>query len=103
MSEIPSPATRTVMVLNRQGLHARAAVLLAELARRFEAKVELITGDRRRATTTDVLQTLALGAAEGEELLLAATGSDAETALEAVAQLFANKFGEDQETETQGQ
>lgn len=101
MSELPPSATRIVKVVNRQGLHLRAAALLAEVARRFEAKVELATKDRRRATSTDVLQTVAMGAAEGDELVLAATGPDAEAALEAVAQLFADKFGEDRETETE--
>jgi len=103
MSEISSSAIRAVKVVNRQGLHLRAAALLADVARRFQAKVELAMRDRRRATSTDVLQTVAMGAAEGEELLLVATGPDAQAALEAVAQLFANKFGEDQETETRGQ
>jgi phosphocarrier protein HPr len=94
-------ATRTVTVINSQGLHARAAVLLAELVRRFQAKVELIANDRRRVAPTDVLQTLSLGAVQGEELTVVATGDDAQAALDAVADLFAHKFGEDLETQKQ--
>ena len=87
--------TRSVRVANRQGLHARAVVLLAELSRRFQARIELITEDQRRAATTDVLQMLTLGCEQGEQLELAATGCDAEAALDALAELFAQKFGED--------
>lgn len=42
---------------------------------------------------------LTLGCEQGEELELEATGPDAEAALEAMAELFANKFGEDTEDE----
>lgn len=97
MSQLP--ASRPVRVANRQGLHARAVVLLAELSRRFQARIELVASDRRRATTTEVLQMLTLGCEQGEELELEATGPDAEAALEAMAELFANKFGEDTEDE----
>jgi phosphocarrier protein HPr len=86
-------ASRSVVVTNRAGLHARAATLIAKLARGFEAKMELVK-ERQRVEATDVLQILSLGAAPGCELLLEATGSDAEQALDAMVQLFAEKFGE---------
>jgi phosphotransferase system HPr (HPr) family protein len=97
MSEAVS--IRTVVVANRQGLHLRAATLLAERARRFQAKVEMFTGDRRRAQTTDVLQMTSMGVTQGTELQLVATGADAEAALDALAELFRDRFGEDQEGE----
>jgi len=101
MSE--ATATRIVQITNREGLHARAAVMLAETARRFQAKMELIGRDQRRAPATEVLQILALGYMPGEQVQLVASGEDAEAALDAMAELFANKFGEDTEThEPQG-
>ena len=88
--------TRTVVVTNAEGLHARAATLVAELARRFEAKVELAK-DCERVEGTEVLQILSLGVAQGEQLVLEATGQDAEEAVEALVELFAGNFVEDGE------
>ncbi|MEE9603370.1 MAG: HPr family phosphocarrier protein, partial [Thermoguttaceae bacterium] len=85
MSELT--ATRTVVVTNESGIHARAATLVAELVRRFDSKV-VVVKDRERVEGTDVLQILSLGAGRGNELSLEATGHDAERVLNALVQLF---------------
>ena len=86
--------SRTVVVVNQEGVHARAATLIAELVRGFEVKVEVIKG-HERVEAVDVLQLLSLGAQPGEELLLEADGRDAEAALDKLAQLFASCFDVD--------
>jgi phosphocarrier protein NPr len=83
------------VVANPGGLHARAAVLLAELARRVSAKVVLVKGTQR-ADATEVLQILSLGALEGQQLVLEVSGEDAGAVLDAVEQLFLSKFGDDE-------
>ena len=88
-------ATRTVVVTNPEGLHARAAVLVAELARRVSAKVELVKGTQR-VDGTDVLQVLSLGTLKGEWLVFEVTGEDADAVLDELEQLFLNKFGDDE-------
>lgn len=85
--------TRTVTVVNPEGVHARAATLVAETVRRFRARIELVKG-RHRVDGTDVLQILSLGAGQGEQLLLEGSGDDAEAALDALVRLFASHFGE---------
>lgn len=92
MSE--STATRTIVVTNESGIHARAATLVAELVRRFDSKVVLVK-DCERVEGTDVLQILSLGAGRGNELLLEATGHDAERVLDALVQLFNDNFSEE--------
>jgi phosphocarrier protein HPr len=91
-------ATRTVLVANRAGLHARAALLIVQLVRQFQqqhqTKVELI-GDRQRVDAGEMLQVLTLGAAQGEQLVIEATGEGGEEIVEALERLFADKFGED--------
>jgi phosphocarrier protein HPr len=87
-------ATRTVVVTNESGVHARAATLVAELIRRFDSKVVLIK-DCERVEGTDVLQVLSLGAGRGIELSLEATGHDAENVLDALVQLFTDNFSEE--------
>ncbi len=97
MSE--SKLTQTIAVTNRAGIHARAATLIAELIRGYDAQV-LLRKDRESVDSTDVLQVLSLGAGHGEELFLEASGNDAEAALQALVQLFTENFGESQaETE----
>ena len=87
-------ATRTVVVTNRQGIHARPASEIAKLARTFDAKV-VIAKDFEQVDATDVLQLLMLGAGQGESLRLEATGRQAEEALDALEQLFVRNFDED--------
>jgi phosphocarrier protein HPr len=89
MSE--AKVTRNAVVENPEGIHARAATLIAETVRRFDARVTLIKGGER-ANGTDVLQILSLGAGQGEQLALEAEGPAAEAVLDAVVELMARKF-----------
>jgi len=92
MSE--AQAFRNTVVRNPEGVHARAATLIAELVRRYDAQVSL-TKDCERVKATDVLQVLSLGVAPGEELLLEAAGPQAQEVLEALARLIEGGFAED--------
>ena len=85
---------RTVIVANQAGLHARAAVMVVTEARKFKARI-LITKGLHQVEATDVLQMMSLGAAQGEELSLEASGDEALEAIAAVEQLFLRKFDED--------
>jgi phosphotransferase system HPr (HPr) family protein len=89
---------RTVAVANEGGLHVRAAHLIAKLVREFDCRVVLIK-DHQRAEGTEVLQILSLTALPGDELQLEASGPDAAKALDAIEQLFADKFHDDEEQE----
>jgi len=86
-----TPATRVVQVTNPQGVHARAATLIAELVRRHQSRVQLLKGTMR-VDGTEVLQILSLGAGPGDELRLEAVGDDAETVLDQLQCLFVGNF-----------
>lgn len=97
-TNIKSP-TREIrlIVSNRLGLHARPAAQFVTTAARFQSQIlvrnltrntELVRGDSINQVTT-------LGVRQGHELLITATGSDADEALTALQGLFANNFGED--------
>ena len=79
---------------NRAGIHARAAVMIATLARKFGAKI-LVTKGLQQVEATDVLQLLSLGAAQGEPVCLEAIGTDGQGALDSLEELFIRKFDED--------
>jgi phosphotransferase system HPr (HPr) family protein len=96
-----STATRTVTVANPEGLHARAATLIAEVVRRHHAEVKITKG-LDRVDAVDVLQVLSLGTHEGEQLMLEASGQDSDAVLQELERLFVNQFQvEKQRTENQ--
>lgn len=80
-------ATQYAIVSAQQGLHARAAVLIAETARRFQAEVKIYK-DHNSADSKEILQIMTLGASHGTRLRLEATGPDAEAAVAALAELI---------------
>ena len=92
MSE--SIATRTVVVSDPAGVHARTAVAIAEVVRRWKTPVTLIKDDRRVAAT-DVLQILTMAAAQGSRVEIEAVGPDAVAVLDALEPLFAGRFGDE--------
>jgi phosphotransferase system HPr (HPr) family protein len=90
---MPEPrATRSVVVANPEGLHARVAVAIAQTVRRGNSRVTLTKGEQR-AEAIDVLQVLAMGTAQGERLEIEAAGPDAVAVLDALEPLFAPQFG----------
>ncbi|MBW3165807.1 HPr family phosphocarrier protein [Ferrimonas balearica] len=84
---------RRVTIINKLGLHARAATRLAQLAQTFDAKLTLTQGDQQ-ATADSVLGLLLLQSCQGKEVLIQAEGPQAEPALDAVCQLIAARFDE---------
>lgn len=85
-------ATRTVIVSNPTGLHMRRASAISKLVDDFQSKIDLVK-DGHRASTTEPLEILLLAAECGSELVIEATGTDAEEAVAALAELFADNFG----------
>ena len=82
-------------VPNPLGLHARAAAQLVRLASGFKSKILLSRPDTNAfADAKSILSVLTLAASMGTVLLVNAEGDDAEEALAAVGQLFAQGFGE---------
>lgn len=85
---------RTLTIVNRLGLHARAAAKLVQTAARFKATIK-IRKESRTVSGKSIMGVLMLAAAKGTTLTFIAEGEDAAQALDALAQLVADKFGED--------
>lgn len=84
-----------ILVINRLGLHARAAAQLVRVAAKFKSGVTLFREDRNVfANAKSILSVLALAASKGTELSITVEGEDEETALLEIEMLFANGFGE---------
>jgi phosphotransferase system HPr (HPr) family protein len=89
---VNNSATRKVVVLNPAGLHARPSLTVSKIARASQSKVR-ICANHQTVDAGEILQLLSLGATRGTELVLSATGPDAEEVLDKLANEFANCFG----------
>ena len=83
--------SREVVVANEEGLHARPADLVAREAQRWESRIEFV-GKAQRVDGKSILDLLTLAAEEGTHLVVEATGPDASEALDAIGNLFEQKF-----------
>lgn len=82
-------------IVNRLGLHARAATQLVNVASRFASEIWIRLGDRR-INGKSIMGVLTLAATQGSEVLIEADGEDAEEAIDAVVELIDNRFGEEE-------
>jgi phosphocarrier protein len=82
-------------IINRKGLHARATAKFVHCVEQFDADV---TVSRCGETVggQSIMGILTLGAGIGSTILIAATGAQAQAAVDAIAALVANRFGEDE-------
>ncbi len=86
--------SRTVDVLNKRGLHARASAKFVTLAAAQAAAVE-VEKDGSKVCGTSIMGLMMLGAAMGDRITISAEGDGAEEAVAALAELVEAKFGED--------
>lgn len=84
----------TVTVLNSLGLHASTSAKLVKASAAFQSEITLSKGDMV-VNTKSIMGVLMLGAAQGSQLNLKATGPDAALAVETLKGLFATRFGEE--------
>ena len=89
----PPVLTRTVVIPNRRGLHARAAAKFVTTAERFGASVDVIK-DGQSVPARSIMGLMMLGAGLGAEIELRAEGWDAKEALDALAGLVEAGFNE---------
>jgi phosphocarrier protein len=86
---------RDVEIVNKKGLHARASARFVQTAERFNASVS-VTKDHITCGGTSIMGLMMLSAGIGSVIHIAASGPDAEAAIAALAELVADRFGEDE-------
>ena len=80
-------------IVNKLGLHARAAAKLTHLASGFQCEI-WISRSGRRVNAKSIMGVMMLAAGKGSKVKLEAEGADADAALAALSALIANRFGE---------
>lgn len=85
---------KPAQIVNRLGLHARAAAKLVHLAGRFDADVTLAR-DGEEVDGKSILGVLLLAAPQGTEIVVRCQGEDEDQAIEAILGLIAERFEEE--------
>lgn len=80
-----------VELLNKYGLHQRPAMKVVETAGRFASDVHLVR-DEQRCNAKSIIDIIMLAAEKGTRLLVEVEGDDEQEALQAIVELFQNKF-----------
>ena len=89
-----SRVSRTVLIGNRRGLHARASAKFVTLASQIDAAIE-VEKDGNKVCGTSIMGLMMLGAAMGDSITISATGLGAGQAVDQLADLVEAKFHED--------
>lgn len=85
---------KIVTVKNRAGIHARPAALIAQTANKFSSEV-LIERDSVMINAKSIMGVITMAAAYQTELVVKADGADEQAAVEAIYNLFENRFEEE--------
>ena len=86
--------SRTVLIGNKRGLHARASAKFVNLASQLDANIE-VEKDGNKVCGTSIMGLMMLGAAKGDSIVIHVSGMNAEDALRKLAALVEERFGED--------
>ena len=84
-----------VTIVNRLGLHARASARFVSLASEFKSEI-MLRRDGQQINGKSIMGIMMLAAAQGSQLELCVEGQDEENAVQALTQLIADRFGEDE-------
>ena len=85
---------RNVTIVNRLGLHARAAAKLVTHANQFKSQIKIRKG-AREVSGKSIMGLMMLAAAKGTEITLLIEGPDEAEAMEGLSKLIAERFGEE--------
>jgi phosphotransferase system HPr (HPr) family protein len=87
--------SKKLTIINKLGLHARAASKLAQLCQQFTATIHLEL-EEKEADASSIMAIMLLAGGQGKTVKVTAQGVDAPQALQAISQLISDKFDEGQ-------
>jgi phosphocarrier protein HPr len=90
----PGAIVRELQIINKKGLHARASAKFVQMAEQFDAEVK-VTRAGETVGGDSIMGLMMLTAAPGTTITVEASGPDAAAAINALAELVASRFGEE--------
>lgn len=91
---VAAPLRRVVRICNARGLHARASAKFVKASAQFDAEVR-VCRDGQTVDAQSIMGLMMLAAGQGSDIEITAEGPQAESALDALCQLVADRFDED--------
>ena len=88
------PLSGNLTIVNKRGFHARAAARFVQCAEKFDAIIT-VSKDQTTVGGTSIMGLMMLAAGPGVTITISATGNEAQPAVDALAELVASRFGED--------
>lgn len=85
--------SKSVVIANETGLHARPATLFIETAKRFQSAIRVVKGDRE-ADGQSILSLMILAVSKGSEIVVQAEGKDEVEAVNTLVELIERRFDE---------
>ena len=85
--------SKSLEIVNKLGLHARAAAKLTQIAGAFRSEIWL-SRSGRRVNAKSIMGVMMLAAGQGTSVLVEASGEDADAAIAAISKLVSERFGE---------
>tara|TARA_Y100000768_G_scaffold177784_1_gene133045 strand:- start:185 stop:454 length:270 start_codon:yes stop_codon:yes gene_type:complete len=85
--------SKSMKILNKLGLHARAAARVVSVANEYKSTITL-KKDKKNADAKSIMKILMLSASKGSSIEIIIDGNDQEDAMNAIVKLFKNGFGE---------
>lgn len=86
---------KTLTIINKLGLHARAAAKFVQTASGFQSDITVHSG-HREVSGKSIMGIMMLAAGKGKEIDITISGTDEKDAMQALTQLVENRFGEDE-------
>ena len=87
--------SRNIEIINKLGMHARAAAQFVKLASSFSSHIE-IEKDKRRVNGKSIMGVMMLAASKGSTVTLYANGEDEDESMKKLEELINNRFNEDE-------
>jgi phosphocarrier protein NPr len=94
-NSVTTIVSKELTIINKLGLHARAASKLAQLCQQFTATIHLEL-EEKEANASSIMAIMLLAGGQGKTVKVTAQGVDAPQALQAISQLISDKFDEGQ-------
>lgn len=92
----PAAITRELPIINKRGLHARASAKFVQLVERFPDAEVTVTRNGESVGGRSIMGLMMLSAGIGTSVHVACTGAQAQEVMDALTELLANKFGEEE-------
>lgn len=91
----PGAVSKELPVINKRGLHARASAKFVQMAEKFDAAIK-VTRCGETVNGDSIMGLLMLAAGPGTTIQVTCSGAQAQEALDALEELLATKFGEEE-------